>query len=110
MSAVAAPRAKAVASRVLRRRRLPAHLRAVDRIEGMISLHEADLLYRLAARANGCGCIVEIVSAGALSRVSIDASGTPIVAAVTARSVRELQLAPGVEVVAGFKATAVHLC
>jgi molybdate transport system ATP-binding protein len=56
------------------------------------------------------GRIVEIVSAGALSRVTIDASGTPIVAAVTARSVRELRLAAGVEVVAGFKATAVHLC
>ena len=56
------------------------------------------------------GRIVEILSAGALSRVTIDASGTPIVAAVTARSVRELQLAPGLEVVAGFKASAVHLC
>jgi len=56
------------------------------------------------------GRIVEIVSAGALSRVTIDASGTPIVAAITARSVRELQLARGIEVVAGFKATAVHLC
>lgn len=56
------------------------------------------------------GRIVEIVPAGALSRVTLDASGTPIVAAVTARSVRELRLEPGVEVVAGFKATAVHLC
>jgi molybdopterin-binding protein len=56
------------------------------------------------------GRIVEIVSDGPLSRVTVDASGTPLVAAVTARSVRELQLAPGVEVVAGFKATAVHLC
>jgi len=56
------------------------------------------------------GRIVEIVPAGALSRVTVDASGTPIVSAVTARSVRELGLAVGVEVVAGFKATAVHLC
>jgi molybdopterin-binding protein len=56
------------------------------------------------------GRIIEIVSAGALSRVTIDASGTPLIAAVTSRSVRDLQLAPGVEVVAGFKATAVHLC
>jgi molybdopterin-binding protein len=56
------------------------------------------------------GRIVEIVPAGALSRVTVDASGTPIVAAVTARSVRELGLEIGVEVVAGFKATAVHLC
>jgi molybdopterin-binding protein len=56
------------------------------------------------------GRIVEIVPAGALSRVTVDASGTAIVAAVTARSVRELALAVGGEVVVGFKATAVHLC
>jgi molybdopterin-binding protein len=56
------------------------------------------------------GRITEIVPAGALSRVTVDASGTPIVAAVTARSVRELKLEVGHEVVAGFKATAVHLC
>ncbi len=56
------------------------------------------------------GRIVEIVPAGALSRVTVDASGTPVVAAVTARSVRELDLKIGAEVVVGFKATAVHLC
>ena len=56
------------------------------------------------------GRVLEIVPAGALSRVSVDVNGTPIVAAVTARSVRELSLAVGTEVVAGFKATAVHLC
>jgi molybdopterin-binding protein len=56
------------------------------------------------------GTIVEIVPGGALSRVTVDASGTPIVAAVTARSVRELELATGREIVVGFKATAVHLC
>lgn len=56
------------------------------------------------------GRIVEIVPGGALSRVTVDASGTPIVAAVTARSVRELKLDLGAEVVVGFKATAVHLC
>lgn len=56
------------------------------------------------------GTIREIVPAGALTRITVDASGTPIVAAVTARSVRELQLFAGAEVVVGFKATAVHLC
>ena len=56
------------------------------------------------------GTIVEIVPAGALSKVTVEASGTPIVAAVTARSVRELSLDVGKEIVAGFKATAVHLC
>lgn len=56
------------------------------------------------------GTVTEIVPIGALSRVTVDVSGTPIVAAVTSRSVRELQLSTGVEVVAGFKATAVHIC
>jgi len=56
------------------------------------------------------GTIIEIVPAGALSKVTVEASGTPIVAAVTARSVRELSLDVGKEIVAGFKATAVHLC
>ncbi|MEP6492397.1 MAG: ATP-binding cassette domain-containing protein [bacterium] len=56
------------------------------------------------------GTIVEIVPGGALTRVTVDAGGTPIVAAVTSRSMRELGLSVGVSVVAGFKATAVHLC
>ena len=56
------------------------------------------------------GRIVEIMPNGALSRVTVDVTGTPIVAAVTARSVRELGLVVGKEIVAGFKATAVHLC
>jgi molybdopterin-binding protein len=56
------------------------------------------------------GRILEVIPAGALTRVTVDVSGTPVVAAVTARSVRELALQVGSEVVAGFKATAVHLC
>jgi len=56
------------------------------------------------------GTVTEIVPVGALSRVTVDVVGTPIVAAVTSRSVRELQLSTGVEVVIGFKATAVHIC
>jgi molybdate/tungstate transport system ATP-binding protein len=56
------------------------------------------------------GRITEIAPSGAISRVTVDASGIPIVAAVTARSVRELDLAVGKGVVAGFKATAVHIC
>ncbi|HEY7394879.1 MAG TPA: ABC transporter ATP-binding protein [Gemmatimonadaceae bacterium] len=56
------------------------------------------------------GTVTEIVPVGALSRVTVDAAGTPIVAAVTSRSVRELQLSVGAEVVVGFKATAVHIC
>jgi molybdopterin-binding protein len=56
------------------------------------------------------GTIVEIAPAGAIARVTVDVNGTPIVAAVTARSVRELALVDGMHVVAAFKATAVHLC
>jgi molybdopterin-binding protein len=56
------------------------------------------------------GTIVEVVPAGAISRVTIDVEGTPLVAAVTARSVRELELDIGTSVIASFKATAVHLC
>ena len=54
--------------------------------------------------------VVELAPAGAITRVTIDVSGIPLIAAVTTRSAQELQLAPGVEVFAAFKATAVHLC
>ena len=56
------------------------------------------------------GRVVEIAPAGAITRVTVDVSGLPLVAAVTTRSAQELHLAPGVEVFAAFKATAVHLC
>jgi molybdopterin-binding protein len=56
------------------------------------------------------GTIVEVAPAGALARVTVDVRGTPVVAAVTSRSVRELKLEVGREVVVGFKAMAVHLC
>jgi len=56
------------------------------------------------------GRIVEIVPAGALTRVTVDVDETPIVAAITTRSARELALAVGSEVVAAFKATAIHFC
>jgi molybdopterin-binding protein len=56
------------------------------------------------------GTVVELAPAGAITRVTIDVSGLVLVAAVTTRSSQELQLHPGVEVFAAFKATAVHLC
>ena len=56
------------------------------------------------------GRVVELAPAGALTRVTLDVSGVPLVAAVTTRSVQELKLAVGVEAVAAFKASAVHLC
>ena len=56
------------------------------------------------------GVVREIAPAGAITRVTIDVSGIPLIAAVTTRAVQELQLAPRVEVYAQFKATSVHLC
>jgi molybdopterin-binding protein len=56
------------------------------------------------------GRVSEIAPAGAVTRVTVDVSGTPIVAAVTSRSVDELGLVRGRDVVVAFKATAVHLC
>ena len=56
------------------------------------------------------GRIIEIVPAGALTRVTVDVNGAPIVAAVTTRSARDLSLAPGNDVVVAFKATAIHFC
>jgi molybdate/tungstate transport system ATP-binding protein len=56
------------------------------------------------------GRVVELAPAGAVMRVTVDVSGTPLVATVTTRSARELGLTPGASVVAAFKATAVHLC
>jgi molybdopterin-binding protein len=61
-------------------------------------------------RNHFAGCIVDVVFDGALAHVTVDVHGTPIVAAVTARSARELALAEGREVVVSFKATGLHLC
>ncbi|MDE3217517.1 MAG: ABC transporter ATP-binding protein [Gemmatimonadota bacterium] len=54
--------------------------------------------------------VVEVAPSGVLARVTVDAGGVELVAVITARSAEELGLAPGREVVAGLKATAVHLC
>jgi molybdopterin-binding protein len=56
------------------------------------------------------GRVVDIVPAGALTRVTVDVSGTPIVSAVTTRAVQELGLEIGREVIAAVKATAIHIC
>jgi molybdopterin-binding protein len=56
------------------------------------------------------GRVIEIVPSGAIARVTVDASGTPLVAVLTSRSIEELELAVGRDVFIAFKATAVHLC
>lgn len=56
------------------------------------------------------GVVVEVITEGALARVTLDVAGMPLVASLTAGSVAELGLHQGVAVVATIKATAVHLC
>ena len=56
------------------------------------------------------GIVAEVVTHGALARVTLDVADVPLVATVTAGSVSELGLLPGARVVATIKATAVHLC
>lgn len=62
------------------------------------------------ARNHFRGRITEISTLGALTRVSLDVNGSPLVAALTTRSAQELSLAIGGEAYASFKAMAVHLC
>lgn len=62
------------------------------------------------ARNRFAGRVVEIVTLGALTRVTVEVRGVPLVAALTTRSATELALQPGLAVVASFKAMAVHLC
>jgi molybdopterin-binding protein len=62
------------------------------------------------ARNRFHGRVSEIATLGALTRATVDVAGTPLVAALTTRSARELELSVGMEVYASFKAMAVHLC
>lgn len=62
------------------------------------------------ARNEFRGRVVEVGTLGAFARVTIDIHGVPLVAAVTTRSVQEMQLREGSEVYATFKALGVHLC
>jgi molybdopterin-binding protein len=62
------------------------------------------------ARNRFAGRVVEVMTLGALTRVTVDVRGTSLIAALTTRSAHELALAPGIAVVATFKAMAVHLC
>lgn len=62
------------------------------------------------ARNRLAGRVTEVTTLGALTRVTVDVRGVPVVAALTTRSAGELRLEPGLAVVASFKAMAVHLC
>ena len=65
---------------------------------------------RSSARNAVVARVVAVTSNGALARVELDASGTPLVASITASSARELALRVGDQVHASWKATAVRLC
>ena len=80
---------------------------AVIRAEEVLLSHEPHVT---SARNQFSGRIAELATLGALTRVTIDITGTPLVAALTTRSAQELALAAGQEVYASFKAMAVHLC
>jgi molybdopterin-binding protein len=56
------------------------------------------------------GRVSELSTLGAFARVTLDVEGTPLVAALTTRSVQEMGLRDGMEAWATFKAMAVHLC
>ncbi|MGI9077801.1 MAG: ATP-binding cassette domain-containing protein [Gemmatimonadaceae bacterium] len=80
---------------------------AVIRAEEVLVSLEA---HQSSARNRFRGEITEVAQLGALTRVTIDIDGVPLVAALTTRSAHELGLGRGVEVYASFKAMAVHLC
>jgi len=56
------------------------------------------------------GTVAELATLGALTRVTVDVNGVPLVASLTTRSAKELALSAGAAVTASFKAMAVHLC
>jgi molybdopterin-binding protein len=56
------------------------------------------------------GTVSEIATLGALTRVTVEIGTVPLVAALTTRSARELEIGTGRKVVVSFKAMAVHLC
>ena len=86
---------------------VPGKVHAILRAEDVMLSTEA---LASSVRNQFRGRVTEIVSAGALSKVTVNVSGTPIVAAVTTRAVYELGLEIDREVVASFKAAAVHIC
>jgi molybdopterin-binding protein len=83
---------------------------AVIRAEEVILTLEPAARGTTSPRNEFRGRVAELATLGALTRVTVDVDGTPLVAALTTRSAQELGLARGRPVVASFKAMAVHLC
>ena len=80
---------------------------AVIRAEEIVLSPEAPMG---SARNRFRGTVSELATLGALTRVTVDVNGLPLVASLTTRSAKELALAVGAPVTASFKAMAVHLC
>ena len=78
------------------------------RPEDVVVAPHASGLPRDSARNKLRGRIVRVVPLGSQARVSLDC-GFPLVALVTRRSAEELSLEEGMEVLASFKASSVHL-
>ena len=73
-----------------------------------VSLSAPDRDVASSARNRLPGRVRRITSTGAIGRVEVDC-GVDVVAQVTRRSIEEMALAAGSEVIVSFKATAVHL-
>jgi molybdopterin-binding protein len=83
----------------------PCH--AVIRAEEVV-LSRADTASSM--RNHFLGTVSEIAGVGPHARITVLVSQVPLVAALTWRSVRELRLQVGEQIVLSFKAFAVHLC
>jgi tungstate transport system ATP-binding protein len=70
--------------------------------------HAGTAAHKSSVRNQLAGRIVKMVPFGPFLRVTVDC-GTPILALITRRSCTELGFAVGTEVVAGVKATAIHV-
>jgi molybdopterin-binding protein len=86
----------------------PGPCHAIIRAEEIIVAREAPL--PSSARNQFAGRVTHIASLGPLTRVTVDADGVPLIAALTTWSADDLALSAGDSVFATFKATAVHLC
>lgn len=81
---------------------------AVIRAEEVVLSHE--MPSSTSVRNHFAGRVTEVATLGALTRVTLDVDGVPLVASLTTRSAKELALEPGARAYASFKAMAVHLC
>ncbi|MBI1735235.1 MAG: ABC transporter ATP-binding protein [Candidatus Rokubacteria bacterium] len=85
-----------------------ARVRVCIRPEDVTLVPASEPVVRSSARNHLAGTIATVTPTASHVRVVVDC-GFPLIAAVTARSIEELALAPGAPVTAVFKASAAHL-